>query len=57
MDQNWQRMKAQITSTWEGLDEKALKKTRGSLGDVVSLIHETTGEEKATIMTKMQAFI
>ena len=57
MDQSWERMKEQITSTWEGLDEKALKKTRGSLGDVVALIHEHTGEEKAAIMTKMTAFI
>ena len=57
MDQNWERMKDQITTMWEGLDEKALKKTRGSLSDVVALIHEHTGEEKATIMTKMQAFI
>ena len=57
MDQNWERMKGQITTMWEGLDEKALKKTRGSLPDVVSLIHEHTGEEKAMIMTKMQAFI
>ena len=57
MDQSWQRMKEQITSTWEGLDEKALKKTRGSLGDVVDLIHEHTGEDKSAIMTKMTAFI
>ena len=57
MDQNWERMKGQITAQWEGLDEGALKKARGNLGKVVDLIAEHTGEERDSIMTKMTAFI
>ena len=57
MDQNWERMKEQILAQWDGLDEGALKKARGNLGKVVDLIAEHTGEARATIMTKMSAFI
>ncbi len=57
MDQNWERMKTQITSQWEGLDEGALKKARGNLTKVVDIIAEHTGEERGSIMTKMTAFL
>ncbi len=57
MDQSWDRMKDQITAQWEGLDEGALKKARGNLSKVVDIIAEHTGEARASIMTKMQAFI
>ncbi len=57
MDQSWDRMKDQITAQWEGLDESALKKARGNLSKVVDLIAEHTGEARASIMTKMSAFI
>ena len=57
MEQNWTRMKAQIDATWEGLDESDLKKTRGSLGDLVALIHAHTGEDRQLIMRKMAAFL
>ena len=57
MDQSWDRMKDQITAQWEGIDEGALKKARGNLSKVVDIIAEHTGEARASIMTKMQAFI
>ena len=57
MEQNWQRMKDQIVSTWGDVDEGELKKARGSLGDMVSLIHAQTGEERSLIMRKMSAFL
>jgi hypothetical protein len=57
MDQNWDRMKDQIVAQWDGLDEGALKKARGNLTKVVDIIAEHTGEARATIMTKMSAFI
>ena len=57
MEQNWQRMKEQILSTWNDVDESELKKARGSLGDMVSLIHAHTGEDRQLIMQKMSAFL
>ncbi len=57
MEQNWQRMKDQILSTWADIDESELKKARGSLGDMVSLIHTQTGEERSIIMRKVSAFL
>lgn len=57
MEQNWQRMKDQILSTWADIDETELKKARGSLGDMVALIHTQTGEERSTIMRKVSSFL
>jgi hypothetical protein len=56
MDQNWERMKGQILATWEGVDEAALKKARGKLPEVVSIIETHTGEPRAVIMSKMSSF-
>jgi hypothetical protein len=57
MEQNWERMKAQILTTWADLDESELKKARGSLGQMVTLIHNQTGEDRPAIMQKMSAFL
>ena len=57
MEQNWQRMKTQILSTWDGIPEDELKKTRGNLQSLVSLIHAETGEDRQHIMRKMSAFL
>ena len=57
MEQNWERMKAQILSAWDGLSEDELKKTRGDLRSLVSLIHAETGEDRQIIMRKMSAFL
>jgi len=57
MDQNWQRVKAQITAVWGEIDEQELKKARGNLTKMVNLIHEKTGEDRALIMQKMSVVI
>lgn len=57
MDNNWERMKDQILSTWGEIDEKEMKKARGSLPQMVNLIHSETGEDRQLIMRKMSAFL
>lgn len=57
MDTNWERMKDQILSTWGEIDEKEMKKARGSLPQMVNLIHSETGEDRQLIMRKMSAFL
>lgn len=57
MDQSWQRMKDQILSTWEAVPEDELKKARGNLGQMVTLIETQTGEDRTVIMSKMSAFV
>ena len=57
MNDNWERMKAQILSTWTDLDESEMKKARGSLSQMVNLIHSQTGEDRQVIMRKMSAFL
>ena len=57
MTDNWERMKAQILSTWTDLDESEMKKARGDLGQMVNLIHSQTGEDRTMIMQKMSAFL
>ena len=57
MEDNWTRMKSQIQSTWNNIDESDLKKARGDLNQMVNLIHAETGEDRQIIMRKMSAFI
>ncbi|MDT0632286.1 general stress protein CsbD [Rubrivirga litoralis] len=57
MIDNWERMKGQIMSTWDDLDEDEMKKARGNLSQMVNLIHVQTGEDRQLIMRKMSAFL
>lgn len=57
MEQNWQRVKAQINAVWGDIDEQELKKARGSLPKMVELIHEKTGEDQSVIFQKMSAVL
>lgn len=57
MDQSWARVKEQITSIWGEIDEKELKKARGSLPKMVALIAEKSGEERASIMQKISTIV
>ena len=57
MDSNWKRIKKQILSVWGDLDEKDMKKARGDLNQMVNLIHESTGEDRAVIMQKMATLL
>ncbi len=57
MEESWERVKEQITSMWGEIDEKDLKKARGSLARMVNLIQEHSGEEKASIMQKISTIV
>ena len=57
MESNWERVRKQILSVWGELDEKDMKKARGDLNRMVSLIHDTTGEDRALILQKMATLI
>lgn len=57
MDQNWQRVKAQIFAVWGEIEEQELKKARGNLPKMVNLIHEKTGEDRDIISQKMSAVL
>lgn len=57
MEQNWSRVKSNIQSLWSGIDDDDLKKTRGNLNKLITLIHEKTGEEKAQIFDKVTAIL
>ena len=57
MESNWDRVRTQILLVWGELDEKDMKKARGDLNQMVSLIHETTGEDRALILQKMATLI
>jgi len=57
MESNWDRVRTQILSVWGELDEKDMKKARGNLDQMVSLIHDTTGEDRALIMQKMATLV
>ena len=57
MEQNWQRVKAQIQAVWGEIVDTDLKKARGNLGKMVNLIHEKTGEDRMVIMQKMNAVL
>ncbi|MCH7639069.1 MAG: general stress protein CsbD [Bacteroidetes bacterium] len=57
MESNWDRVRTQILSVWGELDEKDMKKARGDLNQMVSLIHDTTGEDRALIMQKMATLV
>ncbi len=57
MESNWDRVKTQILSVWGEIDESDMKKARGNLGDMVTLIHESTGEDRTLIMAKMATLV
>ena len=57
MESNWDRVRTQICSVWGDLDESDMKKARGDLGKMVTLIHEATGEDRTVIMQKMATLI
>lgn len=57
MEQNWQRIKAQLQAVWGDLDEKELAQARGNLSKMVNLIHEKTGEDRSVILQKIAAVV
>ena len=57
MNDNWNYVKSQIEAIWVDaeFDDAELKKARGNLRKMVSLIEEKTGESAMEIRQKMSA--
>ena len=57
MNNDWRRLRDRIKRVWSDVefDDKAMKKTRGTLRKMVSLIHARTGEPRASIRQKIVA--
>ena len=57
MNRDWRRVRDRIKARWSHVefDDAALKKTRGGLKQMVSLIHNRTGEPRAEIRKKVAA--
>jgi hypothetical protein len=57
MEESWSRIKTQIQSIWGEFDEKEMKKARGDLREMVSMIHEKTGEDVQQIIQKISTIV
>lgn len=59
MNDSWARIVKQIETVWSDQEfgEAEMKKARGSLTKMVTLIHEKTGEPKPDITQKITAFL
>ena len=59
MEDNWNRVSSQIKVLWGECEfnDDELKKARGNLGKMVTLIHEKSGEDRMVILQKMNAVI
>ncbi|WP_412061742.1 MULTISPECIES: hypothetical protein [unclassified Rubrivirga] len=57
MNDDWRRLRDRIKAMWDGVtfDDDRLKKTRGSLRQMVSLIKDRTGESRVEIRRKIAA--
>jgi len=57
MEESWSRIKTQIQNIWGDFDEKEMKKARGDLREMVSMIHEKTGEDVQQIIQKISTIV
>ena len=59
MNDNWTYVKSQIESIWRNADfeDGELKRARGNLRKMVSLIQEKTGESPMEIRQKMMSIL
>ena len=57
LDYSWQQVLSNIQAIWSNVefDDKELRKTRGNLKKMVSLIHEKTGDNQSVILQKMHS--
>ena len=57
MDRDWQTIRDRIRSMWprQEFDDKRMRKTRGSLRQMVTLIQEKTEEPRPQIRRKIVA--
>ena len=59
MNSDWRRLRDRIKVLWDEVDfeNKNLKKTRGSLRQMISLVHARTGEPRPEIRRKIVALM
>lgn len=59
MNQSWRDVKTQIQNIWSEVDfeDKEMKQARGSLPEMINLIHQKTGESREQILLKMGAVL
>ena len=59
MNRDWRRLRDRIKAMWSDVafDDKRMKKTRGSLRQMVSLIQAKTEEPRADIRRKVVAIM
>lgn len=59
MNQSWRDVKDQIQNIWSEVDfeDKEMKQARGSLPEMITLIHRKTGESREQILQKMGAVL
>jgi hypothetical protein len=59
MNADWRRVRDRITSTWSDadFDAKEMKRARGSLTEMVSVVHNTTGEARPSVRRKIVSMI
>ena len=57
MNRDWRQVRDRIKQVWSDteFDDKKMKKTRGSLRQMVNLIHARTDESRAEIRRKVVA--
>ncbi len=57
MNQDWRQVRDRIKAMWprQEFDDSRMKKTRGSLRQMVTLIHEKTEEPRLQIRRKIVA--
>lgn len=57
MNRDWRRIRDRIKAMWSDVefDDKRMKKARGGLRKMVSLIQDKTGEPRAEIRKKIVA--
>jgi hypothetical protein len=59
MNDRWARIRERIKAVWNEADlsNEEMRKTRGSLPKMVSLIHDKTGEPRPEIRRKVAALV
>lgn len=59
MNRDWRRIRDRIKETWSDVefDDKKMKKARGALRKMVSLIHAKTDEPRPEIRRKIAAMV
>ena len=59
MNRDWRQVRDRVKSTWSDVefDDKNMKRVRGSLRQMVSLIQSKTDEKRAEIRRKVVAIM